>query len=134
LRGSEDAANARPIRGYVALAHPATIIGNFSILAHALIIDLLRDRSTSCAPAAPTDPLTLHSAQQILRKCVPRSLIHRLFIIVQSVPIKKRLLAEPLYHHKYMFLGLKSPAKSYLKVSSKLVSNPIVVLLLLKGD
>jgi hypothetical protein len=49
-------------------------------------------------------------------------------------PIKKRLLAEPLYHHKYLYLGLKSPAKSYLKVSSKLGRKPVIILLLLKGD
>ena len=30
---------------------------------------------------------------------------------------------EPLYHHKYFGLGLWSPAKWYLKVSSKSVSN-----------
>ena len=83
------------------------------------------------AKAAPADSL---ATQSTLRKYFLTWPFSRIFFVVKSVQIKKRLLTEPLYHHKYMFLGLKSPANSYLKVSSKLVSNPVVILLLLTGD
>ena len=59
------------IRGYVALAHPTTVIGKSSRLAYTLKIDWLRDRSTSCAPAAPTEKVKSHQPKKYaLKICI----------------------------------------------------------------